>query len=141
MFKDEFLIPFQNYIRKSLRLILFVSIVSFLLFNFLEWVNEGLVSNVFDVNLFLVSGLGSLILVILDYSNQNSSSTKVGVLNNRERLWLTLIAISVGVWVLNRLEQYGLGAWPLSLATTIFSFFFLRAVLEKPSQIQNEKKV
>ncbi len=126
MFKHEFLVPFQQYIRKTLQLVFFVSIGSFL---FLFY------------NLFLLSGLVSLALIILDFSNQDTpaspslggSSQKMGALHNREKLWIFLVAISLGIFVWQRTKSYGLGAFPLSLVSTILSFFFLRALLEKPS--------
>ena len=118
MFKDEFLVPFQQYIRKTLRLVFFVSIGSFLFFN---------------SNLFLLSGLASLALIILDFSNQDGPSQKMGALHNREKLWILLVAVSFGIFVWQKIKNYGLGAFPLSLVSAIFSFFFLRALLEKPS--------
>lgn len=132
MFQDKFLLPFQAYLRKTLRLTFFTSTVSFIFFTLLEWLKKGLISNTFNPNLFFVIGLTSLILVILDSINQGAYEQGVGPLNNRERVWIVLIAISMGIFVCQKNITYGWGTLPLSVLITIFSFFFLRALLEKP---------
>ena len=141
MFQDEFLLSFQTYIRKTLRLALFASIASFIFFSLLEWLKKGLVSNVFDTNLFFAIGLTSLILIVLDFSNQDPDRQRVGPLNNRERIWITLIAVSIGIFVWQKNIAYGWGTLPLSILTAIFSFFFLRALFEKPNSLNLDKKL
>ncbi|MBM4401987.1 MAG: hypothetical protein FJ044_01980 [Candidatus Cloacimonetes bacterium] len=124
MFKDEFLFPFQKYLRQTLRLLLFTFIISFIFFSLLEGLKKGLISNTFNPNFFLFVGLISLIIIVLDSVNQ-------GALNNRERIWVGLIAAGIGIFIGQKNITYGWGTIPLALATAIFSFFFFRALLEK----------